>query len=72
MRVNYKSPKKLTKHEKKQKRIAKALGTHQRNDPANAEMKRDTSTLEQLVERGLSVAQRKQIFKKHKAKDIKA
>ena len=59
MRVNYKSPKKLTKHEKKQKRIAKALGTHQRGDPGNSEMQRDTNTLQELVDRGLSVAQRK-------------
>ena len=71
MRVNFKQPRKLHKKEKKLKRLEKARGQQQKA-AANAEMSGDLDTAQQLAAKGLSVAKRKQIFKKHRAKDVKA
>jgi len=73
MRVNFKLPgKKLNRKDKKAKRLEKALDQQAGKDVNAAEMAADGDTLAKLAERGLSVAKRKQIFKKHKAKDVKA
>ena len=71
MRVNFKSGKKLNRKEKKAKRLEKALNEQMVEDGTVAEMAADSDTLTKLADRNLSVAKRKQIFKKHKAKDIK-
>ena len=73
MRVNFRPPgKKLNRKDKKAKRLEKALGQQAGKDMNAAEMAADGDTLAKLAERGLSVAKRKQIFKKHKAKDVQA
>jgi hypothetical protein len=73
MRVNFKAAgKKLNRNDKKAKRLEKALGQQAAKDGNAAEMATDGDTAAKLAERGLSVAKRKQIFKKHKAKDLKA
>ena len=73
MRVNFKlAGKKLNRKDKKAKRLEKALDQQAGKDANAAEMAADADTLAKLAERGLSVAKRKQIFKKHKAKDVKA
>lgn len=73
MRVNFKLPgKKLNRKDKKAKRLEKALDQQAGKDVNAAEMAADADALAKLAERGLSVAKRKQIFKKHKAKDVKA
>ena len=73
MRVNFKLPgKKLNRKDKKAKRLEKALDQQAGKDVNAAEMAADADALAKLAERGLSVAKRKQIFKKHKAKDLKA
>lgn len=73
MRVNFKQAgKKLNRKEKKAKRLEKALEQQAGKDANIEEMAADGDALAKLADRGLSVAKRKQIFKKHKAKDIKA
>lgn len=68
MRVNYKGPTKLTKKDKKRKRLAKEQNQKaQKND---ADMEEDTAQNSKLTD--ASRAKRKQIFKKSKSKDIKS
>lgn len=59
----------MNRKEKKARRLEKALEDQTIKD---SEMTADTHALAKLAEKGLSVAKRKQIFKKHKAKDLKA
>ena len=68
MRVNFKHPKTSTSV-KKQKRLQKELDKRATDAAMEAH---DESTSGWLKNPDLSKAKRKQIFKKHKAKDIKA
>jgi len=73
MRVNFKlAGRKLNRKDRKAKRLEKALDQQAGKDVNVAEMAADGAALAKLADRGLSVAKRKQIFKKHKAKDVKA
>lgn len=68
MRVNYRPP--VSRKEKKKKRVAQAReelasGAGQGKTGEKAE-----STYDQLLAKGLTTVKRKQIFKKHKRKDV--
>lgn len=69
MRVNYKPH--LSRKEKKKNRIKKAK-EHQVQSEKKADEQMGESTYDQLISKGLTSIKRKQIFKKHKRKDVLA
>lgn len=72
MRVNYKHPSQVSRKDKKKKRLQQAL-REQKEGNVDKEMDgNDEQTKAKLEQKGLTSVQRKQIFKKHKAKDVKA
>ena len=75
MRVNYQHPTKMARKDKKKKRLQRAREEQKQDKKVEVDKDMDAENddnRDKLVEKGLTVAKRKQIFKKHKAKDVKA
>jgi hypothetical protein len=70
MRVNYKHP--ASRKERKTKRIQEVKEQMMQDDDAAGKDTAGSSKYDQLISKGLNSIKRKQIFKKHKRKDVQA